>query len=628
MTDYVWLIIALPLLGAVVLHLFGSRFKELIAGYIASVMSIGAFGVAVAAAIPAFTGDLDEAEIIHLWDWMPSLGASFTIQWDPLSIAMALLVTGVGSLIHVYSIGYMHGDERFSRYFTYLNFFAASMLILVLAGNFAMVFLGWELVGLSSYLLIGFWFTQDLPPAAAKKAFVLNRVGDFGFLIALMLIFKHFGTFDFGVVLNNPAAQIAGGTATAIGLLLLLGATGKSAQMPLFVWLPDAMAGPTPASALIHAATMVTAGVYMVARTAPIFDLSTTALTTVALVGVVTAFIAATIAVFQNDIKKVLAYSTISQLGYMFIGVGSAAYSAGIFHLVTHAFFKALLFLGAGSVIHAMGGEQDMRKMGGLFKKMKVTGWTMAVATLAIAGIPPLAGFWSKDEILAAAFARGGVYQAIWALGLVTALLTAFYMTRWFFMVFLGEPNWDEGIEPHESPRSMSVPLVMLAVLAAVGGFMNTPFFTGFGNFLHPVFAAVHEQHPPDGSLEYLLLAISIVVAVAGVAAGWLFHQGSAEARAHLLKRYVVRINFFENGWNINSGYERFVVKPLGTLAEGAAGFDNRVIDGAVNGVASVVGWTGAKLQSVQTGFVRSYGVGILSGAIGLIVWILMSRGR
>jgi NADH-quinone oxidoreductase subunit L len=457
---------------------------------------------------------------------------------------------------------------------------------------------------------------------------VLNRVGDFGFLIALMLIFKHFGTFDFGVVLNNPAAQIAGGTATAIGLLLLLGATGKSAQMPLFVWLPDAMAGPTPASALIHAATMVTAGVYMVARTAPIFDLSTTALTTVALVGVVTAFIAATIAVVQNDIKKVLAYSTISQLGYMFIGVGSAAYSAGIFHLVTHAFFKALLFLGAGSVIHSMGGEQDMRKMGGLFKKMKVTGWTMAVATLAIAGIPPLAGFWSKDEILAAAFARGGVYQAIWALGLVTALLTAFYMTRWFFMVFLGEPNWDEGIEPHESPQSMSVPLVILAVLAAVGGLMNTPFFTGFSNFLHPVFAAVHEQHAPDGTLEYLLLAISIVVAVAGVAAGWLFYRGSAEARAHLLERYALRMNFFENGWNINSGYERFVVKPLGTLAEGAAEFDNKVIDSAVNGVASVVGWTGAKLQLVQTGFVRSYGVGILSGTIGLVVWILMSRGR
>jgi NADH-quinone oxidoreductase subunit L len=628
MTDYVWLIIALPLLGAVVLHLVGSRLKEPLAGYIASVMSIGAFGVAVAAAIPVFKGDIGEAEIIHLWDWMPSLGASFTIQWDPLSIAMALLVTGVGSLIHVYSIGYMHGDERFSRYFTYLNFFAASMLILVLAGNFAMVFLGWELVGLSSYLLIGFWFTHDLPPAAAKKAFVLNRVGDFGFLIALMLIFKHFGTFDFGVVLNNPAAQIAGGTATAIGLLLLLGATGKSAQMPLFVWLPDAMAGPTPASALIHAATMVTAGVYMVARTAPIFDLSTTALTTVALVGVVTAFIAATIAVVQNDIKKVLAYSTISQLGYMFIGVGSAAYSAGIFHLVTHAFFKALLFLGAGSVIHSMGGEQDMRKMGGLFKKMKVTGWTMAVATLAIAGIPPLAGFWSKDEILAAAFARGGVYQAIWALGLVTALLTAFYMTRWFFMVFLGEPNWDEGIEPHESPQSMSVPLVILAVLAAVGGLMNTPFFTGFSNFLHPVFAAVHEQHAPDGTLEYLLLAISIVVAVAGVAAGWLFYRGSAEARAHLLERYALRMNFFENGWNINSGYERFVVKPLGTLAEGAAEFDNKVIDSAVNGVASVVGWTGAKLQLVQTGFVRSYGVGILSGTIGLVVWILMSRGR
>lgn len=624
MTDFIWLIIALPLFGAVFLHFFGSRLKEPMPGIIATAMSVGAFVVAAVAAVPAFSGELHHAEIVHLWDWMPSIGASMTLQWDPLSIVMALLVTGVGSLIHIYSIGYMHGDERFGRYFTNLNLFAASMLILVLAGNFAMVFLGWELVGLSSYLLISFWFTQELPPVAAKKAFVLNRIGDFGFLVALMLIFKNFGTFDFEVVLHDPAMHIAGGVATAIGLLLLLGAAGKSAQVPLFVWLPDAMAGPTPASALIHAATMVTAGVYMIARTAPIYDLSETALTVVALVGVITAFIAATIAMAQNDIKKVLAYSTISQLGYMFVGVGSAAYTAGIFHLLTHAFFKALLFLGAGSVIHAMSDEQDMRKMGGLLKKMPVTGWTMAVATIAIAGIPPFAGFWSKDEILAASFARGGIYQFIWALGLVTALLTAFYMTRWFVMVFLGEPNWAEDAHPHESPRTMTLPLIVLAVLAAFGGFMNTPFFHGLGDFLHPVFEGVQEQHAPEGSLELILIAISIAVAVTGAVAAWFFYRGSKETRNHLLNRLESPLNFLENGWQINSGYEKAVVAPLAAVAQFASDFDAKFIDGAVNGVAASVGWIGSKLQSVQTGFVRNYGVGILAGAVALVVWVLM----
>jgi NADH-quinone oxidoreductase subunit L len=521
MIDFIWLIIALPLASSVVLHFVGSRLKEPVAGYIASATSVGAFFVTLVAAVPAFAGDLHHSETVHLWDWMPSIGASFTLQWDQLSIVMALLVTGVGSLIHIYSIGYMHGDERFGRYFTNLNFFAASMLILVLAGNFAMVFLGWELVGLSSYLLIGFWFTEDLPPAAAKKAFVLNRIGDVGFLIALMLIFKYFGTFDFATVLQDPAVHIAGSVATVIGLLLLLGAVGKSAQMPLFVWLPDAMAGPTPASALIHAATMVTAGVYMVARAAPIFDLSTTALTTVALVGVVTAFIAATIAMAQNDIKKVLAYSTISQLGYMFIGVGSAAYTAGIFHLLTHAFFKALLFLGAGSVIHAMGGEQDMRKMGGLFKKMPITGWTMAIATVAIAGIPPLSGFWSKDEILAAAFARGGIYQAIWALGLVTALLTAFYMTRLMVLTFLGEPRWDGDVHPHESPWSMTIPLIVLAFFTTTVGVFNTPFRLTFEHFLEASMERVGHAAEAEWQLLVGLAMLTLIFVFVGIFVGW-----------------------------------------------------------------------------------------------------------
>jgi NADH-quinone oxidoreductase subunit L len=380
MADLLWVVIALPLAGAFFLHFFGRRVGEPLSGWLASAAIGAAFVVAAIAAVPFFQGG-EEGTVVLLWSWMPAVGASFELLWDPLAALMALVVTGVGTLIHVFAIGYMHGDERFPRFFTYLNLFAASMLTLVLAGNYAMLFIGWELVGLCSYLLIGFWFTRPTAAAAAKKAFVVNRIGDLGFMIALMLVFATFGTLSMTGIFERAGEELTSGMATAIGLLFLWGAAGKSAQIPLYVWLPDAMEGPTPVSALIHAATMVTAGVYLIARSAPIYEFTPTASVVVATIGALTALWAATIAMAQRDIKRVLAYSTISQLGYMFLGVGAAAYVAGIFHLMTHAFFKALLFLGAGSVIHAMSGEQDMHRMGGLFPRMRVTAVTMQWAS-------------------------------------------------------------------------------------------------------------------------------------------------------------------------------------------------------------------------------------------------------
>jgi len=403
------LIVLLPLAGMLFLFAFGKRLGEPLSGVIGSLAVVSSFVIALVIGLDFFSGE-GSTETVRWFEWLPGLGVAAELRWDQLSALMTLVVTGVGSLIHIYSIGYMHGDPLFGRFFTYLNLFITSMLILVLANNFALLFVGWELVGLSSYLLISFWFERDTAAAAGKKAFVVNRVGDVGFIVALMLIFSVFGSFAFETVFEAAHSELTVAMATAIALLLLVGAAGKSAQLPLYVWLPDAMEGPTPVSALIHAATMVTAGVYMVARTAPIFELAPIAAATVAIVGAATALFAATIAMAQRDIKRVLAYSTISQLGYMFMGVGAAAYVAGVFHLMTHAFFKALLFLGAGSVIHGMSDEQDMHKMGGLAKKMPVTFATMAIAWLAISGIPPLAGFWSKDEILAAVFERGGLW--------------------------------------------------------------------------------------------------------------------------------------------------------------------------------------------------------------------------
>ena len=625
--DNLWVIIALPALGAVFLHFFGRRIGEPVAGWIASAMIGSSFVIGLIAAVPFIQGGA-HPETVYLFDWIPGLGATAELLWDPLSALMVLVVSGVGTLIHIYSIGYMHGDERFARFFTYMNLFAMSMLTLVLANNFAVLFLGWELVGLCSYLLISFWFTRPSAAAAGKKAFIVNRIGDFGFMIALMLVFTTVGTLSYSEVLHDPGELLGAGTATAIGLLFLVGAAGKSAQIPLYVWLPDAMEGPTPVSALIHAATMVTAGVYVVARTSPIYALSDTASVAVATIGALTALLAATIAIAQKDIKRVLAYSTISQLGYMFIGVGSAAYVAGVFHLMTHAFFKALLFLGAGSVIHAMADEQNMNKMGCLFKHMKITGWTMGIATLAIAGIPPLAGFWSKDEILGSAFEKGGFYYVLWAIGLVTAMITAFYMARMFILTFLGKPRWDEGVHPHESPLSMTVPLMVLAGLSVVGGLINTPFRLGLEHFLEPAFEGVKLTHAPEGALLWILAAVSVLAGIIGISIAAALYLGPEDRRERLLAK--VRRPWFamENAYWVDQMYGRMIVLPGKKASNWAAfSFDTKLVDGIANGVGVLVQRVSTALRPLQTGLVRNYALILAAGVVGLVIWFLSSGG-
>ena len=485
MVELVWLIPALPLFGFLVLLVAGRKLGEPLAGWFATLMCGGAF----AASVVVFVGLFNEPEHERrfqqvLFDWLPvgNLKVQLGFLVDPLSITMALFITGVGALIHLYSIGYMHGDPKYSKFFIYMNLFAFSMLMLVLGNNLLVTFLGWEGVGACSYFLISFWFTDEANAAAGKKAFVTNRIGDWGFMVATFLAFSATGTITYfanghnvGLLDESTLAALAPVTMTAIAALLFFGAIGKSAQLPLYLWLPDAMAGPTPVSALIHAATMVTSGVYLMTRVSPLLAHGYSWLpTTIAVIGALTALFAATVAVAQTDIKRVLAYSTVSQLGYMFLAVGSGAYVAAIFHMVTHAFFKALLFLGSGSVIHGLNREQDMRKMGGLRKFMPVTAVTFIIGWLAIAGIPPFAGFWSKDDILLAAFHKSFF---LWFIGFVTALLTAFYMSRQVFMVFFGKPNFDEHeVHPHESPWTMALPLVALAGLSIGGGALNLPF--------------------------------------------------------------------------------------------------------------------------------------------------------
>jgi NADH-quinone oxidoreductase subunit L len=622
-----WLVIALPLAGAVFLHFFGRRIGEPRAGYLASLALAGSFAIALGASLPFFSTSSHGTQIV-LWEWMPAVGASLEITWDPLASLMTLVVTGVGSLIHIYAIGYMHGDPRFSRFFTYLNLFAASMLTLVLAGNFAMLFLGWELVGLCSFLLISFWFTKPTAAAAGKKAFIVNRIGDVGFLIGLMLIFLSFQTLSFTGIFERAEDVLSPDMATAIGLLILVGAIGKSAQIPLYVWLPDAMEGPTPVSALIQAATMVTAGVYVIARSAAIFEISPVAGPVVATIGAGTALWAATIAIAQTDIKRVLAYSTISQLGYMFLAVGAAGYVAGVFHLMTHAFFKALLFLGAGSVIHAMRDQQDMSKMGGLRKAMPVTAATMAVATIAIAGIPPLAGFWSKDEILGVAFNKGGWFSVLWIVGLVTALLTAFYMTRQFVLVFMGEPRWDPDVHPHESPRVMTAPLVVLAGLSIIGGLVNTPFRLGLEHFLEPSFEGVQMSHPPEGWGMFALLAVlSVGAGLAGAGAAVLTYNRPAELWRRFETSFGKLWEAWQNAYWVDDLYGMTIVNPGRKAAEFTAfRFDLPVVDGLVNGagrlVSEVAGWA----RGMQSGLVRSYGLLFGAGTVAVIAWML-ARG-
>jgi NADH-quinone oxidoreductase subunit L len=543
---------------------------------------------------------------------------------DPPSAVMVLVVTGVGFLIHVYSLGYMRGDGAEWRYFAYINLFLVSMLCLVLGGNLLFLFLGWEGVGLCSYLLIGFWYTKEAPPTAGMKAFLVNRVGDFAFLIALLMVARAFGTLDLAEVLERAPRELLPGGAmvTTIAILLFIGASGKSAQLPLHIWLPDAMEGPTPVSALIHAATMVTAGVYLLARTHVLYLMAPLALGVVAVSGLITALMAATIALTQNDIKRVLAYSTISQLGYMFLSCGVGAFGVAIFHLMTHAFFKALLFLGSGSVIHALSGEQDLRRMGGLRKQLPITHLTFLAGSLAIAGIFPLAGFFSKDEILFETFlARGPLF---WGLGLAGALLTAFYMFRLMVLAFYGKSRVDPSVHPHESPPSMAWVLIVLAVLSVIGGWVGIPFIEGwnrFGAFLAPVFAeaehiALTEAHGhASHGLELSLGAISLAVAIIGIFAGvnaYLLRPGlAASLRARLTPFHTL----FSNKYYFDDIYDRLVVRPLLGLANLSFRFvDVAIIDRLVNGTGETVRGAAQLLRVVQSGYVRRYALVFLLG--------------
>ena len=622
MVDYLWLIVALPLAGFLINIFFGKKIGEPLSGWLGFAM----VGVSwVIAAIPTLEFLLGTAnpETVLYFSWIPTLGADVAILWDPLAALLVMIVTGIGALIHLYSIGYMHGDERFPRFFAYMNLFIASMLILVLASNYALMFVGWELVGLSSYLLISFWFTKPTAAAAGKKAFIVNRVGDWGFLVALMIIFATFGTFDFVTIFTTAPAILTTGVATAITLLLFIGATGKSAQIPLYIWLPDAMEGPTPVSALIHAATMVTAGVFMMARSAVLFELAPSTGVVVAIVGAATALLAAVIAVTQMDIKKVLAYSTISQLGYMVLGIGVGAYTAGVFHLTTHAFFKALLFLGAGSVIHAMADEQDMRKMGGLRKLMPITFITMTVGWLAISGIFPFSGFWSKDEILAATFDKGGLWLILWGVGLAVALLTAFYMTRLWVLTFLGKPRWAEGTQPHESPWTMTLPLVVLAIFSLTFGWFNTPARLAFEHFLAPSFALIAHLEPPSVQSFLVLGTLALIVAIAGIAWAW--------TRYHREELPVEEGGFWKDGLNafyVDDFYGKVIVAPGKKVSEWFAHtVDPKVIDGAATGIAHGVESFGEELKVTQSGRVRSYAAGVAISAMVLMIAFLVLGG-
>jgi NADH-quinone oxidoreductase subunit L len=632
--DLIWLIPALPLAGFLILMVGGRRLGEPAAGWLATLMCFGSF----VASVVVYLGLLDrpegEREVTQtLYEWIPvgSLQVDLAFLADPLSIAMALFVTGVGSLIHLYSIGYMHGDPAFHRFFVYMNLFVFSMLLLVLGSNLLVTFIGWEGVGACSYWLISFWFSDEANASAGKKAFVTNRVGDWGFMVAMFLAFASVGSLDYAV-LNASAGDLAAVTATGIGLLLFVGAVGKSAQLPLFLWLPDAMAGPTPVSALIHAATMVTAGVFVLTRVNPILAAGYEwAPEVIAWVGGITALFAALIAVAQTDIKRVLAYSTISQLGFMFLAIGVGAYVAAIFHMLTHAFFKALLFLGAGSVIHGLGGQQDLRWMGGLRKFMPLTAGTFIVGWLAIAGVPPFAGFWSKDEILLFAYENNA---ALWSIGLVAALFTAYYMSRLVVMTFFGErrrPSADageaEGVvgaaegDPHESPRIMTFPLVVLAALSLVGGGLNLPFGDDLhflDDWLHPVVSAGEADIDVAGGTQFALAAIAVAVALAGIAAA---------AVVYVWRRVrPVEPQVLARGWYYDDAVTAFAGGPGRFMFDETAAFDRNVVDGAVNGVATSVRAIGRGLRHAQSGFVRSYALGITIGAVILLGYFVLVR--
>jgi NADH-quinone oxidoreductase subunit L len=626
MSRLVWLIPLFPLVGALVNALFGRR-----TGQLAHWVAVPALGLGFVTSCLVFARVLHgETYVGQLFPWI-SAGAFTTavaVQVDQLTAIMLLVVTGVGFLIHLYSVGYMHDDPSFARFFTYLNLFVFSMVMLVLAGDFLLLYVFWEAVGLCSYLLIGFWYEKKSATDAGKKAFIVNRVGDFGFGLGIMLIWTTFGTLSYGEVFSKATDAVGAGTYLAIALLLFAGACGKSAQLPLFSWLPDAMEGPTPVSALIHAATMVTAGVYMVARCHKLFEMAPLSLEVVAWVGGLTALFAATIGLAQTDIKRVLAYSTISQLGYMFVGVGVGAYAAGIFHLMTHAFFKALLFLGAGSVIHGLHGEQDLRKMGGIAPRMLVTTVTFLVGAVGLAGLPPFAGFFSKDEILAATFHHEG-HRLLWAILLAGVFLTALYTARLVLLAFFGSPRMskEQAHHIHESPAVMTLPLGVLAILTAVAGFVGVPSShgTAFERFLAPVLPFLEAEHGGVASLA--LAAVSVIAALAGVFVAWLVYgRGQVDASKIGVPTNPLH-KLLLNKYYVDELYDALIVKPIYRLCLWCAQiFDVKVIDGLVNGVATaVVAWA-LGLRRLQTGYVMNYALGMLVGAVALVAFLLMAR--
>ena len=670
MIDLVWLVPFFPLVGFLTILVVGRKLGEPKAGYLATAMVLLSFVTAVAVYLELLSRDSESrSEVVNIFSWVPvgDLQIDMAFLVDPLSSTMLLFVTGIGALIHLYSVGYMHGDPKFSKFFLYLNLFVLSMTLLVLGSNLLVTFLGWEGVGTCSYFLISFWHTKNANATAGKKAFVTNRVGDFGVMLAMFLAFGAVGSVDYAVINDSAlAGTMTQATATGIAALLFVGAVGKSAQLPLYIWLPDAMAGPTPVSALIHAATMVTAGVFLMVRINPVLGAAADWVPMlIAWTGAITALFAATIALTQNDIKKVLAYSTVSQLGYMFLAVGTGAYVAAIFHMVTHAFFKALLFLGSGSVIHGMNDEQDMRKMGKLLKFMPITASTFIIGWLAIAGVPPFAGFWSKDEILLFALAES---PALYVVGIVTAILTAFYMTRQVIMTFFGEQKWgshanaeeaahlevDDAeasavpepvthgahgeFKPHESPPTMLLPLVVLAGLSMVGGIIQLPSL-GFIpksmqhkllDWLHPLveFGEGPEQRGIGEAVikdtwaydnKVLLIGIAVACAVTGIFGAYLVYE----------KKRIkpVEPELFASGWHYDRAISWFMGNPGRKGFQGVADFDGKVVDGTVNSVAALVRETSNQVRKGQTGYLRQYAGVIGLGVVLLLGWFVVIRG-
>ena len=654
MVELIYLVPLLPLIGFFIIGFFGKKLNnEKLVGAIASIAVGGAFLVALGAFLQ-LTGESSEARtehIVRLFTWIQagSFHIDIAYQVDQLSILYTLIITGIGTLIHIYSVGYMHGDKSFPRFFAYLNLFVFMMLNLVLANNFVLTFLGWEGVGLCSYLLIGFWYDRKFEGShivwtgdAAKKAFIVNRIGDFGVLIAMFLIYMRFGSLEYTTV-NMAAASggIDAGLITAITLLLFLGCTGKSAQIPLGIWLPDAMAGPTPVSALIHAATMVTAGIFLIARNSTLFALSDTTMAIITGVGITTALIAATIGIVQNDIKKVLAYSTVSQLGFMFMALGVGAYTAAVFHVMTHAFFKALLFLGSGSVIHGMHEEQDIQKMGGLKKYMPQTYITFLLGTIAISGIFPFSGFFSKDEILWNAYANGS--PILWGAGVLAAFCTAFYMFRLLYLTFYGEERFDHHhVHPHESPVTMTLPLWILAILSVFGGLLGIPKALSGGadinileHWLEPIFAnanSILASHHSDAhhhslALEWGLMAASLAIAIIGILYATSLYKKSSHKPAEMAAKNKGLYNILWNKYFVDEIYHNVFVAPIYKISLDFLWkiVDVQIIDGIVNGSARAIALSAENLRKIQSGIAQNYALMMLFGIVAIIAWMVFA---